>query len=337
MRRANFARTAQYGSVAGMVVLAGMLVSPMRAQTPTDDTIRIQQGLAIAPVPLNLAGLDQNLVGLGSYLVNAIGDCNGCHTGGGPPNFNYAAGGNPYFGQRAKVDPTVYLSGGQDFGPVGPPNNPGPDIIARNLTPDKTGLPEGGHTLSDFMRILRNGTDFDFLHPTCTSTSPTPTPKNCLPPPVHGELLQIMPWPTFSNMTDRDITAIYTYLMAIPCIAGPSDPTNPLHNDCGSPAPPPAAGITIVVAGPGAPSPNNTFTSISNLFSLDASQSTSTNAGPLTYLWTSSPNFPNLAISGSNTATPSFQLSVRTTYQLTLIVTDATGLSATTTVTIVFI
>jgi hypothetical protein len=30
----------------------------------------------IAPVPLNLAGRDYNLAGLGSYLVNAVGDCN---------------------------------------------------------------------------------------------------------------------------------------------------------------------------------------------------------------------------------------------------------------------
>ena len=31
-----------------------------------------------------------------------------------PPNFNYAQGGNPYFHQPTTVDPTVYLSGGQD-------------------------------------------------------------------------------------------------------------------------------------------------------------------------------------------------------------------------------
>jgi hypothetical protein len=31
-----------------------------------------------------------------------------------------------------------------------------------------------------------------------------------------------MPWPTFANMTDRDLLAIYTYLSAIPCNPGPS-------------------------------------------------------------------------------------------------------------------
>src|SRR5690348_13756193 len=108
------------------IAIAGLFSSSPRVhakdnQPDPSEALLIQQGFEIAPVPLNLARKDRNLVGLGSYLVNAIGDCNGCHTGGGPPNFNYAAGFNPYFGQKAKVDPNVYLSGGQDFGPVGTP------------------------------------------------------------------------------------------------------------------------------------------------------------------------------------------------------------------------
>ena len=43
-----------------------------------------------------------------------------------------------------------------------------------------------------------------------------------------------MPWPTFQNMTDHDIDAIYEYLSAIPCIEGFEDPRDPLHNDCGT-------------------------------------------------------------------------------------------------------
>jgi hypothetical protein len=65
------------------------------------------------------------------------------------------------------------------------------------------------------------------LHPTCSATVTT----YCLPPPFDGELLQIMPWPIFHNMTDHDLRAIYEYLPAIPCIAGPPAPS-PLHNDC---------------------------------------------------------------------------------------------------------
>jgi len=187
---------------------------------------RIRQGIKIAPVPLNLDDKNCALVGLGSYLVN-MGGCNDCHTGGGPPNFNFAAGGNPYFGQPKKVNPETYLSGGQNFGPVGAP--PSPDIIPRNLTPStKTGLPEGDHTFEEFLTILRTGKDFDHLHPNCSATITT----NCFPAdpsnPVDGNLLQIMPWPNYQDMTDHDIRAMYEYLRSIPCIRGfyPGEPAD---------------------------------------------------------------------------------------------------------------
>lgn len=223
---------------------------------PDSEATLIQIGFKISPVPLNLSNKDPALVGYGSFLVNAVGDCNGCHTGGGPPNFNYAAGHNPYFNQPAKVDPTVYLEGGSDFGPAVPPipgvyppaaygSYVGPDIIARNLTPDKTGRAEGGRTLAQFIQIIRTGVDLDNLHPTCTSATPSPTPANCLPPPVDGALLQVMPWPTFHNMTDHQLNAIYEYLSAIPCLSPTNDPNNVLYNDCGSKSaqqgPPPSA------------------------------------------------------------------------------------------------
>jgi len=237
------------------IVLAAMSIRPARAHADDNDTdSRIQIGFKIAPVPLNLAGKNRALVGLGSYIVNAQADCNGCHTSGGPPNFNYAAGGNPYFGQPQVVDPTVYLSGGQNFGPVGTPTGPagyaGPNIITRNLTPDKNGRPEGGHTIAEFKQILRLGTDFDHIHPTCTAEQLTEieggaTPV-CIPTspdnPVVGDLLQIMPWPTHSHMSDRDIEAIYEYLSAIPCIDNTTSPPpdgapNELRNDCGTGTP----------------------------------------------------------------------------------------------------
>jgi hypothetical protein len=43
----------------------------------------IQQGFDSSPIPkekLTLKCKDTALVGLGSYLVNSAGDCNGCHT-----------------------------------------------------------------------------------------------------------------------------------------------------------------------------------------------------------------------------------------------------------------
>ena len=47
-----------------------------------NEAARIHRGLVISPVHLNLEGKNRNLVGLGSYLVNAVADCNGCHSAG---------------------------------------------------------------------------------------------------------------------------------------------------------------------------------------------------------------------------------------------------------------
>src|SRR5437868_4587889 len=76
---------------------------------------RIERGFEIAPVPLNMEGKAPALVGLGSYLVNASGGCNDCHSAG--PETQYLPGGNPYFGQLARINPAMYLGGGRDFGP----------------------------------------------------------------------------------------------------------------------------------------------------------------------------------------------------------------------------
>jgi hypothetical protein len=334
------------------IALAGMLISSPRAQAQETEATLSQVGLSIAPVPLNLTGLDPTMVGLGSYFVNAVGDCNGCHTGGGVPNFNYAAGRNPYFGQPTQVDQTVYLSGGDDFGPVGTPTGPnmyqGPDIVSRNLTPDQTGLP-AGRTLAEFLQVMTIGRDYDNLHPTCTPGQLTQIQSGTTPPPVCiptspgntpvGSLLQVMPWPTFARMTQADLTAIYTYLSAIPCLEGSTDTTSPLHHDCGSggTTPPPPTGVTIVITGPGgATSATNTFTVLSNSVNLDASKSTSSNVGPLSYSWTEAPGYPSVGIPGGNTATPSVIFPYAGTYQLILTVTDSKGVKATATVTLTY-
>jgi|SRR5579863_1127332 len=188
-----------------------------------DDESKIQQGFAIAPVPLNLAGKNRALVGMGSYLVNAVGDCNGCHSAGPATQFinplGNTPGGNPYllpplFSGKTQIDPSHYLGGGYDYGPF-PAQGPFAHIVSRNLTPDKFGLPKG-HTFSDFVTILRTGKDFDYAHPNCGAIPD----GQCIPFPFNGAGLQIMPWPTFHNMTDQDLLAIYTYLTAIPCLEG---------------------------------------------------------------------------------------------------------------------
>src|ERR1700676_27584 len=120
MKVRQFSRSIGAGAAFAALIIGEWLSSspPLQADDNQDNSEEslIQQGFAIAPVHLNVAGKNLNLVGLGSFIVNAVADCNGCHTSGGPPNFNYAAGGNPYFGQRTKVDPTVYMGGGSPLG-----------------------------------------------------------------------------------------------------------------------------------------------------------------------------------------------------------------------------
>lgn len=214
------------GAFVTTAILAGMLSGSPSAQAADSDADvtdpRVQRGLEIAPVPLNLAGKDRALVGLGSYLVNVTSACNDCHTASQQTKF--APGGNPYFGQPAVVNQSTYLGGGQDFGPLIPGT---PDIVSRNLTPDKTGRPAGGRSFAEFREIIRTGVDLDHLHPPCSAAIAT----GCLPAPFDGNLLQIMPWPAFQNFTDYDLRAIYEYLSTIPCIAGPPAPSV-LHNDC---------------------------------------------------------------------------------------------------------
>src|ERR1700693_2440866 len=148
------------------VAMVGMLMSSPRGRADDrgdNSDSRIEQGFEIAPVPLNLEGKNRALVGLGSYVVHAVGDCNGCHSAGPPTEF--ASGGNPYqlsppFSGKKEINTANYLGGGRDFGPFGAPPQI-PHLYSRNLTPDKTGLPAGGRTYEEFVEIMREGTDFD--------------------------------------------------------------------------------------------------------------------------------------------------------------------------------
>lgn len=221
----KFLKTAGVITAFVAIIVAGTMKSSRHVRAHEDDDeergeARIQRGFQIAPVPLDMDGKNRDLVGLGSYLVNAVADCNGCHSAG--PATEYALGGNPYFGQPTTLNPKTYLGGGRDFGPF-PGPGPFPHIISRNLTPDKTGRAEGGNTFEQFKTIIRTGVDTDKVHPTCTG-APN---GSCLPPPFDGNLLQIMPWPVHQNLTDHDLRAIYEYLSAIPCLeGGPGEPAN---------------------------------------------------------------------------------------------------------------
>ncbi len=297
------------------IVVAALTALSVSAQTTTqtldpETQAKVLKGLQIAPVPLNMVGLDPVLVGYGSYLVNAVGGCNDCHQGN--PQQQWANGSNPYFGQPAKLNPSVY---GRDFGQFPSSAANFPHIISRNITPDSTGLPAGGMSLSQFTQVLRTGVDFDKMHPNCTG-APDGT---CLPAPFVGTLLQIMPWPEFANMTDRDILAIYTYLSAVPCLeGGPGEPPN----RCAG------AFKTTAVASP------KSVTVNTNQYQLDGTKSTAFDGGALTYQWSIPAGGMSAAILQGNTATPIVQFGLRGTYTFLLTVTDSAGKTSTDTATV---
>jgi hypothetical protein len=146
---------------------------------------RIRIGFDIAPVPLNLRGKNRALVGLGSYIVNAQGGCNDCHT---CPS--YKPGHNPFpptLGD-GQINDVGYLAGGVDFGP----------FTSKNITPDPTTGRPAGLTLEQFKNVIRTGFD-----------------------PVDGMTLSVMPWPIYRNMSDRDLEAVYSFLSAIPSATPP--------------------------------------------------------------------------------------------------------------------
>ncbi len=206
----------------GFIAFVGLQSTRVHADDDSNsEESQIKIGWRIAPPFLNTQGKNPALIGLGSYIVNAQADCNGCHTS--DPANEYVFTNNPYFlspNQPAEYNQATYLSGGQNFGPVGPGIvhgvvGPGPNIISRNLTPDHTGKPEGGNGLDRFIKIMRTGHDFDTLHLNCGGN----VTDNCYLPPVNGAVLQVMPWPLYRHMTDRQLKAIWVYLSAVPCNA----------------------------------------------------------------------------------------------------------------------
>lgn len=219
MKRDLGIKVAAVSAVAAAVMIA-TFTSPIQvANAQSGGESRIEIGMLAAPVPLNMAHKNRALVGLGSYLVNVVGDCNGCHSAGPPTQ--YAKGGNPYIDQPKQVNPATYLGGGRDFGALIPNSA---HIVSRNLTPDSSGLPIGGDTFDHFLEVVRTGIDPDHLHPPCTGAPNA----NCIPAPFDGNLLQIMPWPGLKDLSDHDLRAIYEYLSTIPCVQGnyPGDPAN---------------------------------------------------------------------------------------------------------------
>jgi hypothetical protein len=179
-------------------------------------TPEARHGLDLA-APLHIAldgkSSDQlEMIGYGSYLVNAVGGCNDCHqqvvpsTTGGPPKLNY-------------------LGGGTEFDI---PAGGGFKVFARNLTSDPTtGLKL---TEAQFIQALDTGADFKGV---TGSAAPTKS-------------LIVMPWPTFRWLTQADKKAIYAYLKVVPAVV------NQVSDDVNKPTIPPAAAPTTYDEGSGA-------------------------------------------------------------------------------------
>ena len=82
-------------------------------------------------------------------------------------------------------------------------------FVSRNITPRANGRP-ANRTLEQFKELMRTGRDF--------RNDDTP-------------ILQVMPWPVYGKMSDRELEAVYEYLRAIPMI-------NPVPASCVAPEQP---------------------------------------------------------------------------------------------------
>ena len=170
----------------------GVVASSHENEGSEGNEARIAVGLDYAKsqgIKLKFDGKNRELVGLGSYLVNAVGGCNDCHTAPSYSADPYAA-----LGAKKQINIPCYLAGGAPFGPPPfglPPGSP----VSRDITPWENGLP-AGMTFKQFLHVMRTGED----------------PDNT------GQVLRVMPWPVYQAMTDRDLRAVYEYLTAIPAI-----------------------------------------------------------------------------------------------------------------------
>ena len=197
-------------ATASAVALFAASVFALPTSGIADSTISpsdVQQGIAISPIPfdkLNLQNRPRALVALGSYLVNGVGDCVGCHTfprflrpAGTVPgtNGNFTGNltglgsdptsGNPFLdpleqsltGQmKANVNADTAHGSVSYTTPGGVPVYPKNHFLAggrcfaffmsRNLTPNNYGLPRG-LTEAEFIQVMRTGKDVS-----CDATRP---------------------------------------------------------------------------------------------------------------------------------------------------------------------
>jgi mono/diheme cytochrome c family protein len=134
-----------------------------------------------------LTATERGQVGRGSYLVNALLDCQSCHTDGdGDGNFD--SGLRP---GTVDVNTAAYLAGGVNLGPFFGLAQ----LFSRNLTPEPaTGL---GLSTEQFAQAIELGVDF--RRP--------------------GHSLRVVPhFPTEYFVLPADLQAVYAFLRTIPAV-----------------------------------------------------------------------------------------------------------------------
>lgn len=156
------------------------------------DPDNVLYGLALLPtaVPSKFGALDaeqQAQFGRGSYLVNAVADCNGCHTN---PSRDFKQG--PTY---LKVNTAAYLAGGAVWSVQ--PFRQATTGFVRTMAANLTGTSNGFFHKTQISFPLFEGLLATGLH----VEDPDPHP-----------LAWPMQWQHFRLMTLADLEAVYTYM-----------------------------------------------------------------------------------------------------------------------------
>ncbi|MGH7437006.1 MAG: hypothetical protein ACRENE_15135, partial [Polyangiaceae bacterium] len=164
------------------------------ASTVVPDPDSVLRGLAVDPLQeVSTSKMDTTtlaLFGRGSYLVNAVADCSGCHTNR----------------DGLTIDKAAYLNGGQVFAVPPPLWSEG---YVRSASADLIGTTHG---------FFQPGLQFDTFETLVTQGvhAEDPSPRRAVAWP--------MPWDKFKHMTLNDLEAIFTYMQAVATQYGASVP-----------------------------------------------------------------------------------------------------------------
>lgn len=157
------------------------------SNNPIPDPDFARRGMAIQPLD-QVTSTDaavEKRIGRGSYLVNSMGRCNGCHTN---PARTSAS-------PTAPINVAAYMTGGKVFS-----LNSATLGVVRSMSTDLVGDTNGffGEPTADFVTfegILQTGSHID-------DDDPMP-------------LAAPMPWQHLKDLTAEDLESIYTYLSAV--------------------------------------------------------------------------------------------------------------------------